>query len=154
MACAYRIEAVMDALRSTLREALDSCDSELLEEVIEALTAAAERVEAVEMLNALLVLPNHRCHQKVARALQKIRSPSTIPFVRRVLEGNLAFLDYTCSESGTVAKWFSWILADIGTPDAIALMRDLLSSEDPGIREEMQYRLDKISRRTGGSRVT
>lgn len=128
-----------------IEAAIASGDPERLEDVIAQL-AALKSDEAIDALNALLLDPNHRCHQIVARALQKIRSPSTIPFVRQVLLSDLSVFDYTCSESDVIAKWFSWLLADIGTIEAIDVIRESCSSPDPGIREEMRYRLAKVER--------
>ena len=99
----------------------------------------------IELLNELLVAKGHRQHQLIAKILQDVKSPSTIPFVRRALESNFDYLEYTCSDSDAIAKWFSWLLFSIGTEDAIDLIRVYTQSTDDGIREEMIYRLNKIS---------
>ncbi len=99
-----------------------------------------------DILNKLLLNPNHKSHQYVARLLQTIASPTSVPYVKKVLESGFDYLDYTCSESGVIAKWFSWILASIGTDEAIALMKEYSMSDDEGIRDEMLYRLNKIKR--------
>jgi hypothetical protein len=65
--------------------------------------------------------------------------------VRKVLENNFDYLQYTCSESSTIAKWFSWLLYSIGTKEAIELMREYSNSEDEGIANEMRYRLKKMN---------
>ncbi|SFF10219.1 hypothetical protein [Spirosoma endophyticum] len=95
------------------------------------------------VLNELLVTPGHRDHQEIARRLQKFKSPSTIPYVRAVLLSDFDYLAYTGSDSDAIAKWFSWILADIGTPEAIEVLEECSHSTDEGIRNEMLYRLKK-----------
>jgi hypothetical protein len=98
----------------------------------------------VDILNELLINPNHRSHQEIAKTLQDYApSPSTVPFVRKVLESNFDYLEYTCSDSDAIAKWFSWILCSIGTTEAIDLKKQYSKSSDEGIRNEMLYRLKK-----------
>ena len=97
-----------------------------------------------DTLNELLLIPEHRSHQVITKALQDIKSPSSIPFIRKALESNFDYLAYTCSDSDVIAKWFSWALYSIGTPDAIQVMRDFSNSPDEGIRTEMQYRLSNV----------
>ena len=98
----------------------------------------------ITLLNELLVSPGHEEHQQVAKLLQNIKSPSTIPFVRKALESNFDYLEYTCSDSNAIAKWFSWLLFSIGTEDAINLIKEYTKSTDKGIRKEMIYRLSKV----------
>ena len=98
-----------------------------------------------DILNDLLVNPNHRKHQQIARGLQDHPSSTTVPFVRKALESNFDYLEYTCSESNAIAKWFSWLLYSIfGTPEAIDLMKEYSKSNDEGISNEMLYRLKKV----------
>lgn len=103
-----------------------------------------EQKHPVEVLNELLVYPHHHQHQRVAKALQNIKSPSTIPYVERVLDSNFSFLAYTASVDHVIAKWFSWLLAEIGTNEALEVMRRHSLSRNQGIREEMRYRLSKV----------
>ena len=98
----------------------------------------------ITLLNELLVTPGHEEHQQIAKLLQNIKSPSTIPFVRKALESNFDYLEYTCSDSNAIAKWFSWLLFSIGTEDAINLIKEYTQSTDKGIRKEMIYRLSQI----------
>jgi HEAT repeat protein len=100
--------------------------------------------EYIDTLNKLLLSPYHQRHQEIARKLQKIKSPTSIPFVRKALESNFTYLAYTCSESGVIAKWFSWILAEIGTEEAVELLNEYSHSSDEGVRSEMLYRLERI----------
>ena len=74
-----------------------------------------------------------------------LRSPSSIPYIRQVLAGGFLMLEYTCSEPGVIAKWFSHALADINTPEAISVIREFAGSSDPGVAEEMAYRLKRLN---------
>ena len=119
--------SVGELSRGELREAfpaMDFDDSQFVRREIEAALESncEEEVEyAVQLLllhdgdlvdlkNHLLVVPGHRHHQEIAKELQRIADPSTVPFVARVLAGGFHELDYTCSESSAIAKWFSWLL--------------------------------------------
>lgn len=53
--------------------------------------------------------------------------------------------EYTCSEPGVIAKWFSHALADIDTPESIAVIEESAKCSDPEIAEEMTYRLRRIN---------
>jgi HEAT repeat protein len=98
----------------------------------------------VALLNELLITPGHTQHQLIAKILQDVKSPSTVPFVRKALESNFDYLEYTCSDSEAIAKWFSWLLLSIGTEDAVNLIKEYTQSTDEGIRKEMIYRLSKM----------
>jgi hypothetical protein len=98
----------------------------------------------INILNELLINPNHRSHQFITKTIQEIKSPSSIPFIRHALKSNFDYLNYTGSDSAAIAKWFSWALYSIGTMDAIELMKEYSNSSDDGIKKEMTYRLSKV----------
>lgn len=100
----------------------------------------------INILNDLLIEPGHRQHQLIARILQSAKDPSTIPFIRKALESNFDYLQYTCSEPEVIAKWFSWLLSSIGTEEAISLMEEYTKCPNEGISSEMKYRLAKIKK--------
>ena len=104
-----------------------------------------EPEQRVDVFNNLLLMPGHELHQEVTREIQMLRSPSSIPYIRQVLAGGFPMLEYTCSEPGVIAKWFSHALADINTPEAISVIREFAGSSDPGVAEEMAYRLKRLN---------
>ena len=126
------------AVASPLPDRMDGAAQQIL--------ASDDPAMFTDLLNELLIKPGHLSHQQVARALQKIRSPTSIPFIERALESGFSYLDYMCSEPEVLAKWFSWLLFDIGTHEAVELMRRFAESDDPAIRDEMRYRLAKLRR--------
>ena len=135
-----------DYVEREVRDALLSNDPDKVEIVMQLIWLSKDISRFVHLLNELLIYPHHISHQVVAKTLQDIGSPSTVPYVRLALASNFDYLDYTCSEPATLAKWFSWLLFAIGTEDAITLMEEYSLSEDEGIRAEMLYRLAKIKR--------
>lgn len=101
--------------------------------------------ERAGILNSLLVMPGHELHQEIARQIQRLRSPSSVPYIRRVLEDDFRMLDYTSSDPGVIAKWFSHALAKINTPESIALIKEYAASGNSEVAEEMAYRLRRLN---------
>mgnify|MGYP000135565611 CR=1 FL=1 len=98
----------------------------------------------IAALNELLVIKEHQRHQEITKSLQNFAHPSSVDYIKTVLEGSFDHLDYNCSDSDVIAKWFSHALSRIGTEDAIDIIKKYANSSDEGIKHEMQYRLDKI----------
>lgn len=133
-----------DSIEVDVRNAIRENSPDQIEVSISNLLDSETIHEYTELLNELLITPNHYNHQEIAKTLQEIKSPTTIPFVKKALETNFEYLDYTCSDSDVIAKWFSWILYSIGNNDAITLIEEYTNSLDEGISNEMKYRLNKI----------
>jgi hypothetical protein len=133
-----------DLVLKEVRAAIERGDAEAIEGVLPLIWESGDITQYVDLLNELLINPNHRSHQLIAKSLQDAApSPSTVPFIRKALESNFDYLAYTCSETSAIAKWFSWLLCAIGTKEAIELMREYSNSADESIASEMQYRLKR-----------
>lgn len=132
------------SVRKEMNLAIGSADVNEIQLAIELVWLSSDTSVFVDLLNELLINPNHRSHQRIAKTLQDTPSPTTVPFVRKVLESNFTYLDYTYSEPAVIAKWFSWLLYSIGTTEAIDLMKEYSHSTDEGISKEMLYRLRNI----------
>lgn len=132
---------------SEIETALRNKDEENLEYGIALIWISGNYFQYVDTLNKLLLVPFHKSHQAIVQALQDIKSPSSIQFIRKALETNFDYLEYTGSESDAIAKWFSWALFSIGTKEAIELIREYSNSTNDGIKKEMLYRLSKLVER-------
>jgi hypothetical protein len=129
-----------------IEEAIQAADADALDCALWLVRQAEAPVAFLDTLNALMVSPNHRSHQMIAKTLQDhLPDPKSIPFVRQVLASNFDYLEYTCSESDVITKWLGWLLYAIGTQEAIDVMREYSNSTDPGIAQEMRYRLRKVA---------
>jgi hypothetical protein len=134
-------------ISTEVRNAIKKADPDEIDQSIHLMWLFENVVAFTDLLNELLINPNHTQHQYIAKALQDdIKSPSSIPFIEKALATHFDYLAYTCSETGVIAKWFSWLLYEIGTPDAIAVMQRYADDPDEGIRNEMKYRLDKVKK--------
>ncbi|TDR42997.1 hypothetical protein DFR29_1071 [Tahibacter aquaticus] len=138
-------DAALQKLLGEMAAAVACLDREAAEQVLESVQTVEPESVRVDVLNQLLLMTGHELHQKVAWEIQQLGSPSSVPFIRQVLERGFEPFDYTFSESGVIAKWFSHALAAINTPESIALIREFTRSEDKEVAEEMAYRLERLS---------
>ena len=139
------IKSDTNFVRNEIKNAIETSDPDEIQMTLALIWLSGDIPEYVDILNELLINPNHRSHQQIAKNLQDFApSPTIVPFVRKALESNFDYLEYTCSDSDAIAKWFSWLLYSIGTAEAIDLMKEYRNSNDVGIRNEMLYRLEKI----------
>ncbi|OON69359.1 hypothetical protein [Hymenobacter sp. CRA2] len=120
-------------------------DADELDRTIDLLWLSEDTADLIDLLHQLLLVPHHWSHQQIARELQRLRHASSVPFIRAALETNFDYLAYSGSRRSVIAKWFSWALHDIGTPEAIQTMREFAETGRKGIRKEMRYRLSKIN---------
>ena len=134
-----------DFIITEVEAAIQSAEADIIRMTIPLIWFSTDISSFVDLLNELLINPNHKSHQVIAKTLQDhAPSPTTVPFVRKVLETNFDYLEYTGSDSCAIAKWFSWLLYSIGTDEAINLMKEYSNSTDEGIANEMRYRLNKV----------
>jgi hypothetical protein len=116
-----------------------------------AIDAALERLPwdldgaPLATLHELLLSKLHHGHQRAARALQLRADPRSIPVVRQAMEMGFDHLAYTASEEGAIAKWFSWLLYDIGTEAALEVLQAFAQGSNQEVAEEMRYRLAKFN---------
>jgi len=131
-------------IKQEIATAIDTKSKDIIERAIDLMWYCQDYEKLLGELNTLLLEPNHRSHQWVTKKIQDIGHPSSIPFIRKALETNFEYLEYTCSDTDVIAKWFSWALFSIGTKEAIDLIKEYAKSEDEGIRKEMTNRLNKL----------
>jgi hypothetical protein len=133
---AFVISEISKALSSKTPKGLDLC--------INLIWLSGNCADFTLILNELLLNTQHRHHQFVVKCIQDNKNPSSIHHIDKALAKGFEHLSYTCSEPQVIAKWFSWALYSIGTPEAIAIMKKYANSNDEGIKSEMTYRLSKM----------
>ena len=131
-----------------MKLAIEQGDWDAEEDAVTSALSLEPKAQA-DALNQLLLLPGHRQHQAVTFAIQQLGHPSSVPCIRQVLANGFQMFDYTCSETGAIAKWFSHALAKIHTPEAIALIREHAESGHPEVAAEMSYRLGRLASESG-----
>ncbi len=76
-----------------IQTAIESDDPAKLKLVIPLIWISDDISRFLDLLNELLINPNHKSHQRIAKTLQdKLPRPTTVPFVRKVLETNFDYL--------------------------------------------------------------
>lgn len=101
-----------------------------------------EKRKLEKYLNLLIINPNHWSHQRLVKHLQdELKYESSVHYIRKALEIGFDHLQYTGSEDGVIAKWFSHALHSIGTREAIDLLKEYSQSKNSQVKGEMQYRL-------------
>lgn len=132
-------------IRQLIETEISLKDPENLNNAISLLLQHKELNYFIDLLNNLLLTANHHRHQEIVKAIQECKDPSSVSYIRQVLNTDLKYLDYTGSDNDAISKWFSHALASIGTKEAIELMREHTNSTDGSIRKEMLYRLRKLN---------
>jgi hypothetical protein len=107
-----------------------------------------DRRAKLRTLSRLLLTPAHHQHQAVTMEMQQMADPASIDAIRATLDKGFGDFAYTCSDDNVIAKWFGHALWKIGTPEAIALIREHARSPNPLVAEEMRYRLERIAEDT------
>lgn len=130
------------AFKEKLQIAIQKQDKELLEEAIKLLWDFEPIAFVENEFNQLLLTPNHSQHQYLLKYLQVLRFESSVPYLDQALTQGFDYINYY-SEDVVVAKWFSHALIDIGTEEAIAVLKKHAESANEEIQGEMRYRLLK-----------
>lgn len=138
-------DTVKDYILGEMASAIGERDWDAWNTLLWMARAIEDQAVKADVLNALLVMPGHELHQAVTFEIQQLKSPTSVPCIRSVLEGGFGFLAYTWSEDEVIAKWFSHALAEIGTPEAIELIREYSVSGNAGVAKEMTYRLRRLA---------
>lgn len=126
-----------------LATALGDGDVRRIDEQWESLAGGYDGI-STSTLNRLLVTDGHHHHQEVARELQVRADPSSLLYACRAIDMGFSRLAYTASEPEVLGKWYSWLLAGIGTDEATAAIERYSCSEVPGLAEAMRYRLSRL----------
>lgn len=142
----FDIKNDKDYVVSAVEKAIVANGISEIEYAIQLIWLSGKDDEFIDLLHSLLLNPNHYSHQTIVKSLQDLKNPKSVPFIEKALETNFDYIPYNGSDSDSVAKWFSWALASIGTPEALDVIRKYSNSQAQGIREEMLRRLKKIEK--------
>ncbi|MCH2045437.1 MAG: hypothetical protein MK212_15070 [Saprospiraceae bacterium] len=139
----FNIDLYSDSqfLETEIRTVLANDDQDTLELLMNILWIIRPPKKTLPILHQLLLAPNHRYHQTVTKQIQDIADPSSIQYLNLILERGFKDFEYTGSEDGAIAKWFSWALFSIGTEEAVEVLKKHSKSKNREIADEMKYRL-------------
>ncbi len=134
-----KVEHLIDSLSAAYADE----DKELIDVIVDAVYEIKNETIQIEALNELLISQAHQKHQEITKSIQDFAHPSSVRYINLVLEAGFEHLEYTCSESDVIAKWFSHALSRIDTVEALDTIKKYTNSTDEGVKREMQYRLNK-----------
>jgi len=99
----------------------------------------------ITLLCHKLIKIDHFDHEEIIRDLQLAKEPMVIPFIQKAIElkPQLSYLDY--DDYGAFYKKCLWALKDIGTSEAIELIKKYTNSKDKALKKEAIYRMKKIN---------
>lgn len=103
------------------------------------------RKRYLELKGERLLELDHQEHEWIVSILQEHADNDSVPYLEKTIEmkpqlGYLSHDDY-----GSYYKKCLWALQDIGTPDALALIRKCARSAEPALRKQALYRLTRIA---------
>lgn len=132
-----------------LEEAISQRDGDLFDYTLLLVAKFEERIPAslqqtlVDAYIDLVVQDWHQKHEDIILTLQLARDPKSVTALTDAvrIKSKLSYLDY--DDYGSYYKKCLWALHDIGTPEAIAAIRECSESDVPELRKEAQYRLSR-----------
>lgn len=95
---------------------------------------------------------SHEDHEEIVRLLQDYPENQSVPYLRQVIQLKPALAYQKHDDYGAFYKKCLWALQDIGTPDALALIKECASSTDSALKEQAEYRLKCIAEGGRGSK--
>jgi len=136
-------EQIPAAVSASLKQALENKDADLVDYALLLGFKFTFPDDIVGLLNELVTQPWHIKHEDIIGLLQRHRNPSSVPAIRAAIElkPTLDYLDY--DDYGSYYKKCLWALSDIGTLEAITLIKECTASPDEALRNEAEYRLGK-----------
>ena len=92
------------------------------------------------ILARMLLMTNHQRNEDIANTLQNLKDPRTVDALYRAALTIHDHLDY--DQFFNVARYCTWALADIGTPEAFAKLQLLAKIENHLIAQYATKRID------------
>lgn len=96
-------------------------------------------------LGNLLLEKWHNSHEDIVMIMQKLKDPSSIPFLEKAIYLNLDYLSYNNNES--LIRKCAFALGDINTPESKEVINKLLQSDNEIVKKvaiEQSNRLTKF----------
>jgi hypothetical protein len=137
---------VLGDVRRQLSLALEHKNSDLVEvALIVARHFGLFELDYFDLLGLLIVEDWHISHEEIIGIFQKIADARAIPFLKQAIElkPKLGYLEY--DDYGSYYKKCLWALQDIGTAEAISVIRESAASDIVALRDQAQYRLTRMS---------
>lgn len=141
----FSIENKSVELRALMNEIIKSKKGPDVEYGLTLLWLLEENNEFTDILHTLILEPWHSRYEDIIHALQVRKNPSSVPVIKIAIQQKFEHLEASGTGTGQFISQCGHALKSIGTEEAIETIKELSEkSEDPVIRTEMKYRLNKI----------
>ena len=137
-------DQVRDSIVHLLSEPLTDDDAKFVEAAFNLFDLVGWPQDWLKIASRLLLDTHHQMHEEIIRFMQYYADPDSVPILRKAiaLKTQLKYLEY--DDYGAYYKKCLWALQDIGTEEALIVIRECTNSEDPVLKEQAEYRLTKI----------
>ena len=130
----------IDEIVKKLRKSIESKNPDEVDNAVIEATSTDKPAEVVPYLCELLEAKWHFDHEDITLALQKIGDSRAIDVLKRTATCKFDYLDY--DDSYPLSRKCTWALADIGTEEAKAALKELAKNSDELIAEYAQKRIN------------
>lgn len=108
------------------------------------LYAIEESNEMIHLIHRLILEPWHGEYEEIAHDLQKRAQPESIPFLKEAMQKKYKYLESYGTGTRQFINQCGHALWSIGTKEAIEVIQELSKSNDPVVKDEMMYRINRI----------
>lgn len=128
------------------QEIIQRQDAGGVEEALPLLANSEKNDEFIGILHKLILAHWHSRHEDIIHDLQRRKNSASIPYIKQAIQTKYEYLE---SYGGTrqFINQCGHALASIGNEEAIELIKELVKSNDPILKDEMLYRISKIENR-------
>ncbi len=141
-----------DFLRKMFEDIFMSSESDYVRYGLAILPLFEKGNEHIDIIHRLILEPWHDRYEDIAHDLQRRRSVSSIPFLKEAMQKKYSYLESYESGTRQFINQCGHALWNIGTKEALDVIRELSKSEDAVLKDEMLYRLSKIENRNNYKR--
>jgi HEAT repeat protein len=141
----FSIENKSEELRRIINDVINSRIGSNVEYGLTLLWLLEDKNEYTDLLHSLIIEPWHSRYEDIIHSLQHRKDPTSVPIIKIAIQQKYDYLESYGTGTGQFISQCGHALKSIGTKEAIETIKDLAdNSDDPIIKTEMKYRLNKI----------
>jgi len=130
-------------VQALLERALQERNADLVEDAVILGFHFGFHAGCARILSQLLLEPWHVKHEDIARALQRLRDPVSVQALYRAALADFDYLSF--DENYSLGVKCAWALGKIGTPEALAKLKELAKTDREPVREAALEQLRKAN---------
>lgn len=134
-------------VRNLIEQIIANRNVDDLEYGLTILTQMEENNDMLDLVHKIILEPWHGEYEELAQNLQMRKRPESIPILKEAMQRKYKFLESYETGTRQFINQCGHALKSIGTDEAIRTIRELSTSEDPILKDEMLYRISQIEGR-------